>query len=82
VASPSPYWFRAKRYGFGWGLPSTWQGSVVFVVWLAAFIEGSMLLHQRAMAHLAFAVLMISLLVGICYLKGEPPRWRWGRCGA
>jgi len=26
------YWFRAKRYGWGWGLPITWQGWVVFVV--------------------------------------------------
>src|ERR1043166_6380357 len=20
------YWFRAKRYGWGWGMPATWQG--------------------------------------------------------
>jgi hypothetical protein len=26
------YWFPAKRYGWGWGLPVTWQG------WLVAFI--------------------------------------------
>jgi len=24
-----------------------------------------------------YAVLSL-LLVGICWLKGEPPRWRWG----
>ena len=23
------YWFPAKRYGWGWGLPSVWQGWVV-----------------------------------------------------
>ena len=29
------YWFPAKRYGWGWGPPQTWQGWVVFVVgWL------------------------------------------------
>ncbi|HTS17465.1 MAG TPA: hypothetical protein VMP11_07825 [Verrucomicrobiae bacterium] len=22
-------WFRAKRYGWGWGLPCAWQGWVV-----------------------------------------------------
>ena len=27
-AKPDPprYWFPAKRYGWGWGPPSTWQG--------------------------------------------------------
>ena len=28
------YWFPAKRYGWGWGLPATWQGWTV----LAAFL--------------------------------------------
>jgi len=28
------YWFRAKRYGFGWGLPLAWQGWVFFLLWL------------------------------------------------
>jgi len=21
------YWFPAKRYGWGWGIPNRWQGS-------------------------------------------------------
>jgi hypothetical protein len=25
----SRYWFPAKRYGWGWGLPVTWQGWAV-----------------------------------------------------
>lgn len=25
------YWFSDKRYGWGWGLPSAWQGWVVLV---------------------------------------------------
>jgi hypothetical protein len=27
---------------------------------------------------MVFTLLMGLLLVAICYLKGEPPRWRWG----
>ena len=23
------YWFPAKRYGWGWGMPNTWQGWLV-----------------------------------------------------
>ena len=29
------YWFPAKRYGWGWGLPGTWQGWLV----VAAFVD-------------------------------------------
>jgi hypothetical protein len=30
----SRYWFRAKRYGLGWGLPLTWQGWTFFLSWM------------------------------------------------
>jgi len=73
------YWFRAKRYGWGWGLPLTWQGWTVLAVWFAAGIFGSRyLLPRRVGLHLIFVLVMILLLLGICYVKGEPPRWRWG----
>jgi hypothetical protein len=26
------YWFPAKRYGWGWGIPNVWQG------WLVLFV--------------------------------------------
>ncbi|MGB6489033.1 MAG: hypothetical protein WBE91_19315 [Steroidobacteraceae bacterium] len=73
------YWFRAKRYGWGWGLPLTWQGWVVFVGWFAVFIPATVhLIPRRPVAFMAFTLLMGLLLVAICYLKGEPPRWRSG----
>jgi hypothetical protein len=28
------YWFPAKRYGWGWGLPITWQGWLTLVVFI------------------------------------------------
>lgn len=27
---------------------------------------------------MAYVALISGLLLGVCYLKGEPPRWRWG----
>jgi hypothetical protein len=39
VTSPEPrYWFPAKRYGWGWGSPATWQGWVVLLAWLATVL--------------------------------------------
>jgi len=80
--TPTPhsrYWFPAKRYGWGWGLPATWQGWVVMVCWLAAFTTGAIVLAPHHMAaYLIFATVMAAVLIAICYAKGEPPRWRWG----
>ena len=80
---PSPsdrrFWFRAKRYGWGWGLPSAWQGWVVLVAWIAAVTIGAAFLAGRHwVGYAAFMIVMSALLIAICYLKGEPPRWRWG----
>ena len=30
----SRYWFAAKTYGWGWGLPLTWEGWLVLLVYL------------------------------------------------
>jgi hypothetical protein len=30
-------------------------------------------------ALLVYVVALSALLFGICWLKGEPPRWRWGK---
>ncbi|SDH34938.1 hypothetical protein [Paraburkholderia phenazinium] len=75
------YWFPAKRYGWGWGFPVRWQG------W-AALIGYFLLLGVVALCFppglhsLAFALLVALLslaLVAVCWMKGEPPRWRWGK---
>ena len=73
------YWFRAKRYGWGWGLPSSGAGWVFFVAWLLVLSTGIMWLRRyHALAPIAFLAVMTTLLVGVCYAKGEPPSWRWG----
>ncbi len=73
------YWFLAKRYGWGWGLPSTWQGWLISVVWLTVAIVVSPWIATRSMLLFGlFQVAMITLIIAICYAKGEPPRWRWG----
>jgi hypothetical protein len=74
------YWFAAKRYGWGWGLPLTWQGWVVYALWIAVLLGSIRFLHlrQHPFGHVAFLIGMIAVLLGICFWKGEPARWRWG----
>ena len=75
------YWFRAKRYGWGWGWPSSWQGWIVLAAFIALLGAGAILLPpgKNLGAFLAYVALLSALLIVICWLKGEPPRWRWGK---
>lgn len=75
------YWFRAKRYGWGWGLPLTWEGWVVLAVWFGILFTIMPLLElPKHFGLLAlFVIGMVAALVAICFWKGEPPRWRSGQ---
>jgi hypothetical protein len=74
------YWFPAKRHGWGWGPPTVWQGWGVMMVFAALLLVGAVaLLPTRGpAAFVAYAALLCLLLVVVCWLKGEPPTWRWG----
>ncbi len=73
------YWFPAKRYGWGWGPPTKWQGWAVLVIWFAAIaVAGIRLMPAHLVVFLSFNLFMVVLLLLICYVKGEPPGWRWG----
>ena len=73
-------WFPAKRYGWGWGPPCCWQGWVVLLIYaVLVFCAGIMLAPRNLLFfYLALAFLTLFLVV-ICWLKGEKPRWRWGK---
>jgi hypothetical protein len=73
------YWFPAKRYGWGWGPPTCWQGWAVLLIWFAAIVVAAIrLMPGHLVTFLSFNLLMVVLLLLICFAKGEPPAWRWG----
>lgn len=74
------YWFPAKRYGWGWGVPATWQGWVVIALYIALVVAGIPWIspsHEPAL-FVGYIVLLTLLLIAVCWIKGEPPRWRFG----
>lgn len=72
-------WFRAKRYGWGWSYPLTWQGWLVLGIYFAlAGVGAWRYAHTHDAALGIVGILLTLLLVAICWITGESPRWRWG----
>jgi hypothetical protein len=79
MSTPRHVWFPAKRYGWGWGVPVTWEGWVVMILWVVVLALGSLaFVPERPLEHAFFVAVMIALLIAVCRAKGEPPKWRWG----
>jgi hypothetical protein len=75
------YWFPAKKYGYGWGFPVTWQGWVVLLVYLGIILFVTTF-YPPVPGNILLFILGVSIptviLIVVCYLTGEKPRWRWG----
>lgn len=78
------YWFRARRYGYGW-TPSAWQGWAVVAVWIALVTVLAIAAPAAAGDAPLFALTISAglavtvALAVVCWKTGEPPRWRWGK---
>lgn len=77
-------WFKAKLYGWGW-VPCSWEGwlvllsFVIFQFW--NFLRLDKYSHSSSDTIRPFVIqtfIAVSILIWVCYKKGEKPRWRWG----
>ena len=79
MSTDTRYWFPAKKYGWGWGPPTAWQGWVVLLASVLVMIRAAArLLPNHPAGFVMTTLATVVVLVIICYVKGEPPRWRWG----
>jgi len=81
--NPKKYWFKRKLYGWGW-TPATWQGWLVILAFLGAIIWDATTLNPKANTHetvvfFVTVLVTVAILILICYLTGESPRWQWGK---
>ena len=72
------YWFPAKCFGWGWGLPCSWQGWLVFLGFILICYLRELLAGGSTGGAVLIVILAAMGLLAIAYWKGEPPRWRWG----
>ena len=61
-------------------MPTVWQGWAVLAAFVVLLVVGAVtfLPSQRHGAFVAYSALLSLLLVAVCWVKGEPPKWRWG----
>jgi hypothetical protein len=82
--NPEGYWFKNKLYGWGW-VPVKWQGWLVigafigFLLWTASTLPPDKEITDRQLIwFFVKVVIAIAVVITICFMKGERPRWRWG----
>jgi hypothetical protein len=72
------FWFPAKKYGYGWGPPKSWQGWVVIAMFFVLVGAGALVLlpGEHTLNFLFYVITLCVVLSFVCWLKGEKPRWR------
>jgi len=74
-----PEWFAPKRYGYGAGLPISWQGWAVLLAFLAVVGVTAWLFATRPIAMFVIVVpAAVALLVVTARTTRGGWRWRWG----
>jgi hypothetical protein len=77
--SDGPEWFAPKRYGYGAGLPISWQGWALTIGFIVLVIGLSLLLKGRPAALIAAIIPpTLALIVISARTTRGGWRWRWG----
>lgn len=72
-------WFRAKRYGYGAGLPMKWQGWVLMLAHIALIVGLGISIGDRPGVALPLLLFAGFAPLPIYAAKTEGGwRWRWG----
>ena len=77
--SDGPEWFAAKRYGYGAGLPISWQGWLVSGIFLAVVFGAALLLQNKPLLILSVVLPAAAIMMVITARTTKGGwRWRWG----
>ncbi|HEX8450025.1 MAG TPA: hypothetical protein VF652_10590 [Allosphingosinicella sp.] len=73
------YWFRARKYGYGSGLPIRWQGWAVLIAYVLVTIGSCLLAPRTIIGFLLVVAVATALLFKVCASRTRGGwRWRWG----
>ncbi len=79
------YWFKRRRYGWGW-VPVSWQGWLSLGLFILVVLTAALRLPakpaqpttRQLIEFIGTFIVAVIALVVIGYAKGPVPRWRWG----
>lgn len=85
MKNESKYWFKRKRYGYGW-TPSSREGWLLIVAYLAVVIFGGFFFSNKlgsgdmfyTIAYSIFVPTLTTVLLLITIRKAPKGKWRWG----
>jgi len=77
--SDGPEWFAPKRYGYGAGLPISWQGWAVLISFVALILVIAFSMRHQPIRLIAALVPLVLLFIVITARTTKGGwRWRWG----
>jgi hypothetical protein len=74
-------WFRVKRYGFGAGVPCSWEGwALVAAFLIIVIVSGAVLADRNPMLHWGVVLASTAIVLVVSWRKSDGPwKWRWGQ---
>jgi len=73
-------WFRVKRYGFGAGVPCSWQGWALLGAFTTLIIASALLNEARPLLHFGVVLASTAIVIVVSWRKSDGAwKWRWGR---
>lgn len=75
--SDGPEWFAPKRYGYGSGLPISWQGWAVTIAYGALAAGLVILLRRHNPIQFVAAIIPLTVAFGVICAKTTRGGWRW-----
>ena len=74
-----PEWFAQKRYGYGAGLPISWQGWARTIAFMMVAVGLAMTFEDRPLILMAILAPLVLAFILICARTTRGGwRWRWG----
>jgi hypothetical protein len=71
-------WFRRKSFGWGW-TPASIEGWLSMGAYILVVVALSPLRPHNPLAFYSGVMIATGVMIALGFLKGEPPRWQWGR---
>ncbi len=78
--NPRGYWFKRRRYGWGW-TPASPQGWLALAVFVGALMLPKVIMGEDSQKGIPGKIWRWGLSAGFLAFvstRGPKPRWRWG----